>query len=232
MLIENICFAQELELKPDPSGAQTRIINVLLVDDMQAIRSVANISITPYNKRRVDNPEIHIKFLDDGSKITLENLLGVNLVLCDISMPEPGPTALARIMEEAKTATFSLPPFVAITSESAYQNIGEEDPEKQATRLDYATKQHFIGGRDKVSILLPIDNILKYCDEKLGPDWLTTHVGQYKPVNAAKKETDLEPTESSITVDVHETLPIETSWWQSLFCCCRCGTKKISAETN
>ncbi len=233
LLIANICFAQELELKPEPSCAPTRIINVLLVDDTPLNCTVAGLSIEKYNKSRGCSPEIHIKFLDDGSKITLENLLGINLVLCDIEMiQENGNVALARIMEEAQKVNFLLPPFVAITSLSAYQNIGEVDAEKQAKRLTWATTHHFIGGRDKVSNSFPIDNILEYCDEKLGSDWLTTHVGQYKPVIAAKKETDLEPTESSITVDGHETLPIETSWWRSLLCGCRSGTKRISAGTN
>lgn len=233
LLIMNICFAQELELKPEPSCAPTRIINVLLVDDMHMNRVLAERSIVRYNETRGDNPEIHIDFLDDGSKIQLQNLLGINLVLCDIEMiQEDGNVALARIVGEAQKVNFLLPPFVAITSLSDYQNIGEVDAEKQAKRLTWATAHHFIGGRDKVSNSFPIDNILTYCDEKLGSNWLTTHVGHYKPVIAPEKEMDLDITESSITMDSPETLHIETSWWRYLLCGCRCGTKRISAETN
>jgi CheY-like chemotaxis protein len=232
LLIANICFAQELELKPEPSYAPTRIINVLLVDDTPLNCTVAGLSIEKYNKRRGCSPEIHIKFLDDGSKITLENLLGINLVLCDITMPQSGPDALKRILKEAKKEKFSPPPFVAITNESEYHNIGEKNPRKHAAALAYAKAQDFIGGRSKVSILFPVDNILTYCDEKLGSDWLTTHVGQYKPVIAAKKEMDLDATESSITADGHETLRIEINWWRSLLYGCTCGTKRISTATN
>jgi CheY-like chemotaxis protein len=191
-----ICAIQAADYKSDPEveASRVRTIRILCVDDTDLNHKLVNQAVKIYNKNRGDNPEIVVFSLYDGADITVDLLHQVNLVLCDIDMPrEFGHTALARLKRQAELQGFTLPPFIATTSETDYHNIGEEDPVKAGERFAYARREHFIGGRGKVCKLIDLQKTLDYCSEVLGDKWLAAHVGRYiTPPAVPKLLVDIE----------------------------------------
>jgi CheY-like chemotaxis protein len=191
-----ICAIQAADYISDPEveASRVRTIRILCVDDINLNHKLVNQAVKIYNKNRGDNPEIVVFSLYDGADITVDLLRKVNLVLCDIDMPrEFGHTALARLVMEARLHGFTLPPFIATTSESDYHNIGEEDPVRHRERLEHARRQYFSGGRNKVCTPIDLQRTLAYCESMFGPNWLKTHVGRHDvPIAAPKLGREVE----------------------------------------
>ncbi len=179
----------------------TPMINVLFVDDTEFQRCIINRVVEVYNRKH-SSSRISLRILEDGDQITLESLVGIHLVLCDINMSrENGDKALRRLVGEAKSG-FNLPPFIATTSDDYYHNIGAKDPLLYGERLAYAEERHFSGGSDKMNLSALVATIA-YCEEKLGADWLITHVGRLNTVVPTSEPEDPEillPTEGFIPV--------------------------------
>ena len=187
-------------IKPLLASSEKQI-NLVYVEDSKVIRQATKNLVQSYGEK------FKYKTFEDGDELTLDSLVGVHLVLCDINMARlNGDEALGNLKQKALVDDFILPPFVAVTDDARYHNV-------DGKVSDLAKEKHFIGGWNKVK-RGEIEIILDYCKDLYGENWLTAHVGGYFTADNPNIIQETNAIEGPITVQIQlpeASDPVQTS---------------------
>lgn len=142
---------------------------IAYADDIEMNHKQINRAIQIYNKTHDDS--VSCKHFDDGSDVTLPELVDVSMLFLDINMPrERGNETLSRLHKEAEAEGFVLPLCAAITTEDDY--LLEDG------HSEFVVVQGFIFARDKImgaGLEATFDRVTRLS----GIDWFTRYHGRY-----------------------------------------------------
>lgn len=188
-------------------------IHIVYADDMPSNITGTRGAVTRYNKDKARLGSISAEYHDNGTKVNVRKLLGVNLLLLDISMPlgeingvrvpGDGYSTLQRLQAEALQEGIILPPCIAVTTEDDYLN-------KDGATPTYATDRGFLFARDKI---LPgaggFPSIFKKCEDFLGNDWLTMRCGRRSYAHDWKENSSAFSVSASASLRISHLRPCE-----------------------